>query len=275
MMPKLAALDHAVSCRAPSNSRTQASNGLMVSGYFSGSISRSPRASGVTQPAQILTRGNTAPSRTSTRSPARASRHAAVLPPGPPPTTMSAKVASSGCAAGRGLTGSRLPEGEEELGLLMERHPYVLDLVGHRHDGEHVSLEVEPAAHVSLGEVVGRGVADQVEEDLGRLEDHRAQGLVGREPHLVPVPEPEDHGSYDVPEELAKDVRGAGRRGMRKEAGHHRWSLSGVVLAGTCRLVKSTGLAAPAHPRMVFMTSWFSKARAGGPSNMISPRSMA
>src|SRR5215510_339381 len=272
MIPKLAALDHAVSCRAPSNSRTQASNGLMVSGYFSGSISRSPRASGVTQPAQILTRGKTAASSTSTRRPARASRQAVVLPPGPPPTTMTSKPMTLWRAR---LTASRPPEGEEKPPLLMEGHAQALDLVGEGHDGEHVSLEIEAAAHVGLGEVVGRGVADQVEEDLGRLEDHRAQGLVGREPHLVPVPEPEDHGSYDVPEELAKDVRGAGRRGMRKEAGHHRWSLSGVVLAGTCRLVKSTGLAAPAHPRMVFMTSWFSKARAGRPSNMISPRSMA
>src|SRR5215467_3109948 len=266
MMPKLAALDHAVSCRPPSNSRTQASNGLMVSGYFSGSISRSPRASGVTQPAQILTRGKTAASSTRTRRPARASRQAVVLPPGPPPTTMTSKLSRAT------LTVSRPPEGEEKPRLLVQRHAQALDLVGEGHDGEHVSLEVEPATHVSLGEVVGRGVADQVEEDLGGLEDHRAEGLVGREPHLAPVPEPEDHGSYDVSEELAKDVRGAGRCGMRKEAGHHRWSLSGVVLAGTCSLVKSTGLAAPAHPRMVFMTSWFSKARAGGPSNMISPR---
>src|SRR5215468_4130558 len=272
MMPKLAALDHPLSCRAPSNSRTQASNGLMVSGYFSGSISRSPRPSGVTQPAQILTRGKTAASSTSTRRPARASRQAVVLPPGPPPTTMTSKPMAFSRAT---LTASRPPEGEEKPRLLMEGHAQALDLVGERHDGEYVSLEVEPPAHVGLGEVVGRGVADQVEEDLGRLEDHRAEGLVGREPHLTPVPEPEDHGSYDMPEELAKDVRGTGRRGMRKEAGHHRWSLSGVVLAGTCSLVKSTRLTAPAHPRMVFMTSWFSKARAGGPSNMISPRSMA
>ena len=60
----------------------------MVSGYFSGSTSTSASAAGVTQPAQILTRGNTAASSTSGRSPARARRHAAVLPPGPPPTTM-------------------------------------------------------------------------------------------------------------------------------------------------------------------------------------------
>src|SRR6266545_4495964 len=60
----------------------------MVSGYFSGSTSRSARAAGVTQPAQIFTRGNTAASSTSGRRPASASRQAAVLPPGPPPTTM-------------------------------------------------------------------------------------------------------------------------------------------------------------------------------------------
>src|SRR5215510_4246049 len=275
MIPKLAALRHAVSCRPPSNSRTQASNGLMVSGYFSGSISRSPRASGVTHPAQTLTRGKTAASSTSTRSPARASRHAAVLPPGPPPTTTTSKAVGSCRAGAAALTSSRPPQGEEEPGLLVERHAHALDLVGDGHDGEHVALEVEAPAHVGLGEVVGRGIPDQVEEDLRRLEHHCAERLVAGEPHLAAVPEPEGHGSHDVSEELAKDVRGAGRRGVRKEAGQHRWSLSGVVLAGTCRLVKSTGLAAPAHPRMVFMTSWFSKARAGRPSNMISPRSMA
>src|SRR5215813_10631385 len=150
MMPKLAALDHAVSCRAPSNSRTQASNGLMVSGYFSGSISRSPRASGVTQPAQILTRGKTAAS--STRTPARASRQAVVLPPGPPPTTMTSKPMTLSRAK---LTASRPPEGEEKPRLLMEGHAQAIDLVGEGHDGKHVSLEVEPPAHVGLGEVVG------------------------------------------------------------------------------------------------------------------------
>src|SRR5215510_2713061 len=224
MIPKLAALDHAVSCRAPSNSRTQASNGLMVSGYFSGSISRSPRASGVTHPAQTLTRGKTAASSTSTRSPARASRHAAVLPPGPPPTTTTSKAVGSCRAGAATLTPSRPPQGEEEPGLLVEWHTHALDLVGDGHDGEHVALEVEAAAHVGLGEVVGRGLPDQVEEDLRRLEHHRAERLVAGEPHLAAVPEPEGHGSHDVPEELAKDARGAGRRGLRKEAGHPRWS---------------------------------------------------
>src|SRR5262249_53371859 len=194
---------------------------------------------GCTPPAQTSTRGNTAAPSTSTRRPARASRQAVALPPGPPPTTMTSKPMTLWRAK---LTASRPPEGEEKPRLLMEGHAQALDLVGEGHDGEHVSLEIEPAAHVGLGEVVGRGVADQVQEDLGRLEDHRAEGLVGGEPDLAPVPEPEDHGSYDVPEELAKDVRGAGRRGMRNEAGHHRWSLSGVVLAGACSLVKSTGL---------------------------------
>src|SRR5215831_7873240 len=224
MMPKLAALDHAVSCRPPSNSRTQASNGLTVSGYFSGSISRSPRASGVTHPAHTLTRGNTAASSTSTRSPARASRHAAVLPPGPPPTTTASKAVGSCRAGAAALTSSRPPQGKKEPGLLVKRHAHPLDLVGDGHDGEDVTLEVEAPAHVGLGEVVGRGIADQVEEDFRRLEHHRAEGLVAGESHLAAVPQPEGHGSHDVPEELAKDARGTGRRGLRQEAGHRRWT---------------------------------------------------
>src|SRR5499427_5702033 len=202
----------------------QASNGLMVSGYFSGSISRSPRASGVTHPAHTLIRGKTAASSTSTRSPARASRQAAVLPPGPPPTTTTSKAVGSCGAGAAALTSSRPPQGKKEPGLLVERHAHTLDLVGDGHDGEYVALEVEAPAHVGLGEVVGRGIPDQVEEDLRRLEHHGTEGLVAGELHLAAVPEPEGHGSHDVPEELAKDARGAGRRGLRKEAGHHRWT---------------------------------------------------
>src|SRR5262244_2065437 len=166
MMPKLAALDHAVSCRPPSNSRMQASNGLMVSGYFSGSISRSPRASGETHPAHTLTRGKTAASSTSTRRPARASRHAAVLPPGPPPTTTTSKAVASRRAGAVALTPSCPPQGKKKPSLLVERHAHALDPVGDGHDGEQVALEVEAPAHVGLGEVVGRGISDQVEEDL-------------------------------------------------------------------------------------------------------------
>src|SRR5262245_50728239 len=135
----------------------------MVSGYLSGSISRSASASGVTHPAQILTRGKTAASSTSVRSPARVDRQAAVLPPGPPPTTMTSN------GEGVGLMPSPSPEREEEPDLLGHRQPETLDLVGHRHHGEHVALEVHSPAHVGFGEVVGRGILEEAEKRLRRL----------------------------------------------------------------------------------------------------------
>src|SRR5881296_2457868 len=64
----------------------------MVCGYADGSTSRSASAACVTQPAHGLTRGKRAASRTVTRAPARASRHATVLPPGPPPTTRTSEA---------------------------------------------------------------------------------------------------------------------------------------------------------------------------------------
>src|SRR5438552_1615300 len=64
----------------------------MVCGYADGSSSRSASAARVTQPAHSLTRGKRAASRTATRAPARASRHATVLPPGPPPTTRTSEA---------------------------------------------------------------------------------------------------------------------------------------------------------------------------------------
>src|ERR1700675_3768195 len=114
----------------------------MVSGYLSGSTSRSASASGVTHPAQILTRGKTAASRTRVRRPARASRQAAVLPPGPPPTTMTSN------GEGPGLTRSPLPEGEEDPELLEGGHAELFDLGGERHHREDVALEVHPTAHI-------------------------------------------------------------------------------------------------------------------------------
>src|SRR5215472_9340581 len=151
----------------------------MVSGYLSGSISRSSSATGVTQPAQILTRGKTAASRTRGRSPRRASCHAAVLPPGPPPTTMTS------CAA---IVFSASPEREEEPHLPQGRELDVLDRVGHLHGGEHVTLEVERALHVGFREVVGRRIAEEPDKGLRRFDDGGADGLPVAEPHLPPVP---------------------------------------------------------------------------------------
>src|SRR5437867_4387439 len=101
--------------RAPAASET-AENGWMVCGYADGSTSRSASAACVTQPAHSLTRGKRAASRTVTRAPARASRHATVLPPGPPPTTRTSEAVMraaapparrAGCRAARAGARSR------------------------------------------------------------------------------------------------------------------------------------------------------------------------
>src|ERR1700675_4527764 len=105
----------------------------MVRGYFSGSTSTSASASGVTQPAQILTRGKTAASSRSGRRPARARRHAAVLPPGPPPTTMTSWITSAS------------PEIHEDAEPVANRQVDAFDRVGDLHGCEQVALEVEVA----------------------------------------------------------------------------------------------------------------------------------
>src|SRR6185503_20023729 len=137
-----------VSCRAPANSSTHWSNGWMVRGYLSGSTSRSTSASGVTHPAQIFTRGKTAASSTRGRRPARASCQAAVLPPGPPPTTMTS------CAALMPLASLPHHDGQQAQPVL-EGQAQPLDLVGHVHRGEEIALDVDVARHVGLGEVAG------------------------------------------------------------------------------------------------------------------------
>src|SRR5439155_9789647 len=120
----------------------------MVSGYFSGSTSTSASASGVTQPAQTLMRGNTAASRRSDRRPARASCHAAVLPPGPPPTTMTSGVTARALAPQqRGR-----PHGEQQSQPLGQRQVDLLQRVGDVHGGEQVALDVDGAAYVRLAE---------------------------------------------------------------------------------------------------------------------------
>ncbi len=114
----------------------------MVSGYLSGSTSTSAIASGVTQPAHTFTRGKTAASRRSGRKPARASLHAAVLPPGPPPTTMTS------C---RGTSAS--DERQEDSDPIYERDAQVLDRVREPHGREQVTLDVDVALDIGLGEI--------------------------------------------------------------------------------------------------------------------------
>src|SRR5262245_43942548 len=189
----------------------------MVSGYLSGSISRSASASGVTHPAQILTRGKTAASSTSVRCPASARRHAAVLPPGPPPTTMTSN------GEGAGLMPSPSPQGEEKPDLLQRGQPESLDLVGHGHHGEHVALEVHPAAHVSLGEVGGRRIFDKAQKRLRRLDDHRAERLVAGQRYFTAVPEPEGQRRVDPSEDFPEDGRRAARAGSGKNPRQHGW----------------------------------------------------
>ena len=60
--------------------------------YSSGSTRHSSKTCGVTQPAQGLSRGNTALSRTRTSRPASRSFRAEVEPAGPPPTTTASAV---------------------------------------------------------------------------------------------------------------------------------------------------------------------------------------
>src|SRR5437773_12256821 len=118
----------------------------MVSGYFSGSTSTSASASGVTQPAQTLTRGKTAASSRRGRRPARARRQAAVLPPGPPPTTMTSWGATS-----------IPPERHEESQPIAQREPDLLHRVRDFHGREEIAFDVEGAFHVGLREVeIGR-----------------------------------------------------------------------------------------------------------------------
>src|SRR6185503_4401554 len=70
------------------------------SAYSSRRTSRAWRTAGVTQPAQTLSRGKRARSRTTTSRPLRARRHAQLDPAGPPPTTRTSQVVTTRTAAG-------------------------------------------------------------------------------------------------------------------------------------------------------------------------------
>src|SRR3989442_15176237 len=114
----------------------------MESGYLSGSTSTSAIAPGVTQPAHTFTRGKTAASRKSGRKPARASLHDAVLPPRPPPTTMTS------C---RGTSAS--DQRQEDSDPIYERDAQVLDRVRQPHGREQVTLDVDGALDIGLGAI--------------------------------------------------------------------------------------------------------------------------
>src|SRR5438132_2207421 len=196
-MPKLAGVRQRVSWRAPSNSNRQAEKAWMVSGYFAGSTSTSAIASGVTQAAPTFPRGKTAASRSSGRGPARASRHAAVLPPGPPPTMMTSCPATSASH-----------EGNDEPPPIQGRDAKVLDRVRDPHGREQVTLDVDRALDVGLGKIEGGGVAHEADEGLLAMQDHRAHGGAP-ERHRRSVPEPEGDPALDVAEEPMQDRRRA------------------------------------------------------------------
>src|SRR5439155_22570329 len=134
----------------------------MVSGYFAGSTSTSAIASGVTQPAHTFTRGKTAASRSSGRRPARASRHAAVLPPGPPPTMMTSCPATSAS-----------DEGHDGPPPLQGRDAKVLDRLRDSHGRDQVALGGEGALDGGLVEIEGGGIALEAAEGLLAMHDHR------------------------------------------------------------------------------------------------------
>src|SRR4029450_7780046 len=78
----------------------------------------------------------------SVRRPARARRHAVVLPPGPPPTTMTSWAATSAP-----------PELDIEPESFPQRQPDLLHRVGDLHAGEQIALDVDGALDVGLGEI--------------------------------------------------------------------------------------------------------------------------
>src|SRR5437773_7050934 len=168
----------------------------MVSGYFAGSTSTSAIASGVTQPAHTFTRGKTAASRSSGRRPARASRHAAVLPPGPPPTTMTSCPATSASH-----------EGDDEPQPIQGRDAKVLDRVRDPHGCEQVALDVDGALDIGLGKIEGRRIAHEADEGVLAMQDHRAHGGAP-EHHHRSVPARKAAPAPDAPEDPFQDGRG-------------------------------------------------------------------
>src|SRR5262245_11829535 len=168
----------------------------MVSGYSSGSTSTSASASGVTQPAQTFTRGKTAASSRSVRRPARASRHAAVLPPGPPPTTMTSWAAMSAP-----------PELDIEPQPFPQRQPDLLHRVGHLHAGEQIALDVDLALDVGLGEFERSRVAHEPDERVRPVHDRRAHWCAVAQLDQRSIPEAERAPGLQLIEDPSQDSR--------------------------------------------------------------------
>src|SRR6266542_5002305 len=115
---------------------------------------------------------------------------------------------------------SPFPEREKNARALEERYPQLLHGIGHTHGGEEVAFQVDRARRIRFGEVVGGGVADQAEEDLGAFDDGGADGLAAAQPHLLAIPETEREGGLDGPEHLTEDpcgARGPGPGGQELE----------------------------------------------------------
>src|SRR5207245_3973418 len=208
-------------------------NGWIVSGYFAGSISTSASAAGVTQPAQILTRGNTAASSTSVRAPARASCHAAVLPPGPPPTTMTSGATARALAPQQ----RRRPNGEEQPQPLGQRQVDLLQRVGDVHGGEQVALDVDGAADERLAERQRGGIAHQPQERVGRVNDDREGRRARAERDHGAVPEPERERGRNGREDLAENARRPlGKVGSRESRAQGVRLLAGFIMGATLPL---------------------------------------
>src|SRR4029450_9902525 len=189
----------------------------MVSGYFSGSTSTSARASGVTQPAQTLTRGKTAASSRSVRRPARARRHAAVLPPGPPPTTMTSWA-----------TTSAPPELDIEPQSFPQRQPHLLHRVGDLHTGEQIALDVDGALDVGLGEGEGGWLTHEAGKRLGPVHDRRAHRRAVAQLDHCSVPEPEGAPGLHPIEDPSQDSRRSSGADVSWQRNHE------VVMGSTC-----------------------------------------
>src|SRR6185436_8018874 len=108
------------------------------------------------------------------------------------------------------LIALRPPHREEETHFLRRREPDLLHRVRHVHGGKEVTLEIDRAVDVRLGEVAGRRIAHEPHEGLRGL-DHRGRRRHTRpQPHLSPVPEPEREWPGQPPEHFTEDRRGTG-----------------------------------------------------------------
>src|SRR4029453_2904725 len=102
-----------------------------------------------------FTLGKTAASRRRGRRPARTSRQAAVLPPGPPPITITSCSATSAS-----------PEGQKDSHPIGEREAHLLDRVRDAHRRKQGALDVDGALHIGFGEGERSRVAHEPDEGV-------------------------------------------------------------------------------------------------------------